>query len=176
MFKHTYLTVNEKNHLEIGGCDCVDLANNYGTPLYVMSEDRIRENARAYKNAIAKYYDGNGMALYASKAFSAMYIYRIMAEEGLGVDVVSGGELYTALKAGFNAENIYFHGNNKTYDELKMAVDAGVGRIVVDNEDELETLNELSIEKGKATKILFRIKPGIDAHTHEFISTGQIES
>lgn len=176
MFKHMYLTVNEKNHLEIGGCDCVDLANHYGTPLYVMSEDRIRENARAYKNAIDKYYDGNGMALYASKAFSAMYIYRIMAEEGLGVDVVSGGELYTALKAGFNAENIYFHGNNKTYDELKMAVDAGVGRIVVDNEDELETLNELGIEKGKVTKILFRIKPGIDAHTHEFISTGQIDS
>ena len=176
MFKHMYLTVNEKNHLEISGCDCVDLANQYGTPLYVMSEDRIRENARAYKNAIDKYYDGNGMALYASKAFSAMYIYRIMAEEGLGVDVVSGGELYTALKAGFNAENIYFHGNNKTYDELEMAVDGGVGRVVVDNEGELETLNKISIEKGKVTKILFRIKPGIDAHTHEFISTGQIDS
>ena len=176
MFRHDNLTVNDKNHLVIGGCDCVDLVNEFGTPLYVMDEDRIRQNARAYKNAIDKYYDGNGMALYASKALSAMFMYRIMAEEGLGVDVVSGGELYTALKAGFNAGNIYFHGNNKTTDELIMAVDNSVGHIVVDNADELVKLNEISLERGKVTKILFRIKPGIDAHTHEFISTGQIDS
>lgn len=176
MFKHDNLTVNDKNHLVIGGCDCVDLVENYGTPLYVMDEDRIRTNARAYKNAIDKYYGGNGMALYASKALSAMYMYKIMAEEGLGADVVSGGELYTALKAGFNPENIYFHGNNKTRDELIMAIDAGIGRIVVDNGDELDEVNSISLEKGKITKILFRIKPGIDAHTHEFISTGQIDS
>ena len=176
MFKHDNLTVNDKNHLVIGGCDCVDLVNQYGTPLYVMDEDRIRANARAYKDAIDKYYGGNGLALYASKAFSTMYMYKLVAEEGLGADVVSGGELYTALKAGFNPENIYFHGNNKTFDELNMALDAGIGRIVVDNEGELEDVNALSIEKGKVTKILFRIKPGIDAHTHEFISTGQIDS
>ncbi len=176
MFKHDNLTVNDKNHLVIGGCDCVDLATQYGTPVYVMDEDRIRSNARAYKKAIDKYYGGNGMVLYASKALSAMYVYKIMSEEGLGVDVVSGGELYTALKAGFNPENIYFHGNNKTTDELIMAIDAGVGHIVVDNTGELEEVNSLSIDKGKITKILFRIKPGIDAHTHEFISTGQIDS
>ncbi len=176
MFKHDNLTVNNKNHLIIGGCDCVDLAAQYGTPLYVMDEDRIRANARAYKNAIDSYYGGNGMALYASKAMSAAYIYKVMEQEGLGADVVSGGELYTALKAGFNPRNIYFHGNNKTYDELSMAIDASVGRIVVDNDGELEDINALSIEKGKVTEILFRIKPGIDAHTHEFISTGQIDS
>ena len=176
MFTHDNLTVNDKNHLVIGGCDCVDLANQFGTPLYVMDEDKIRSNARAYKNAIDKYYGGNGMALYASKALSAMFMYRIMAEEGLGIDVVSGGELYTALKAGFNPENIYFHGNNKTTDELIMAVDNSVGHIVVDNADELSKLNAISLERGKTTKILFRIKPGIDAHTHEFISTGQIDS
>ena len=176
MFRHDNLTVNDRNHLVIGGCDCVDLASQYGTPLYVMDEDVIRFNARAYKNAIDKYYGGNGMALYASKALSVMYMYKIIAEEGLGVDVVSGGELYTALKAGFNPENIYFHGNNKTTDELNFALDKGVGRIVVDNYDELEELNALCISKGKVAKILFRIKPGIDAHTHEFISTGQIDS
>ncbi|MBR2476908.1 MAG: diaminopimelate decarboxylase [Clostridia bacterium] len=176
MFRHDNLTVNDRNHLVIGGCDCVDLAAQYGTPLYVMDEDVIRSNARAYKNAIDKYYGGNGMALYASKALSVMYMYKIVAEEGLGVDVVSGGELYTALKAGFNPENIYFHGNNKTTDELNFALDEGVGRIVVDNYDELSELNTLCISKGKVAKILFRIKPGIDAHTHEFISTGQIDS
>ena len=176
MFKHENLTINSSNHLVIGGCDCVDLAKQYGTPLYVMDEDKIRANARAYKNALDSYYGGNGMALYASKALSSVFMYKIMQEEGLGVDVVSGGELYTALKAGFDAENIYFHGNNKTYDELCFAVESGVGRIVVDNEGELEELNEISISKGKVTKILFRIKPGIDAYTHEFISTGQVDS
>ena len=176
MFRHDNLTINDKNHLVIGGCDCVDLAAQYGTPLYVMDEDKIRSNARAYKEAIDKYYGGNGMALYASKALSVMYMYKVVAEEGLGVDVVSGGELYTALKAGFNPENIYFHGNNKTTDELNFALDNGVGRIVVDNYDELSELNEICIAKGKVAKILFRIKPGIDAHTHEFISTGQIDS
>ncbi len=176
MFKHDNLTVNDQNHLVIGGCDCVELTEKYGTPLYVMDEDRVRTNARAYKEAIDKYYGGNGMALYASKALSNMYMYKLVAEEGLGTDVVSGGELYTAIKAGFNPENIYFHGNNKTLDELNMALDCGVGRIVVDNMGELNELNELCIEKGRVCKILFRIKPGIDAHTHEFISTGQIDS
>ena len=176
MFKHDNLTINDKNHLVIGGCDCVELVREYGTPLYVMDEDKIRTNARAYRDAIDKYYNGNGMVLYASKAMSCKYIYRIMSEEGLGVDVVSGGELYTALKAGFNPENIYFHGNNKTFDELKMAVENGVGHIVVDNFSELEELNSICVDMGKNVKILFRIKPGIDAHTHEFISTGQIDS
>lgn len=173
---HDNLNVNNENHLVIGGCDCVSLAAEYGTPLYVMDEDKIRENARAYKNALDTYYGGNGLALYASKALSAVFMYKIIQEEGLGTDVVSGGELYTALKAGFNPENIYFHGNNKTADELSMAAENGVGHIVVDNEDELRLLNSVCEKAGKRAKILFRIKPGIDAHTHEFISTGQIDS
>lgn len=176
MFIHDNLSVNNENHLVIGGCDCVNLAKKHGTPLYVMDEDKIRENARAYKKAIDTYYGGNGLALYASKALSAVFMYKIIQEEGLGTDVVSGGELYTALKAGFNPENIYFHGNNKTADELSMAVENGVGHIVVDNTDELRLLNSVCEHLGKKAKILFRIKPGIDAHTHEFISTGQIDS
>lgn len=176
MLMHGNLNVNSENHLVIGGCDCVNLAAEYGTPLYVMDEDKIRENARAYKNALDTYYGGGGLALYASKALSAVFMYKIIQEEGLGTDVVSGGELYTALKAGFNPENIYFHGNNKTADELSMAVESGVGHIVVDNYDELRLLNSVCERAGKKAKILFRIKPGIDAHTHEFISTGQIDS
>jgi diaminopimelate decarboxylase len=119
--------------LTIDGSDTTELAKNYGTPLYVMSESCIRKNCKKYKSAIDKYYDGKGLALYASKAFSAVGIYKIAKEEGLGVDVVSGGELYTALKAGFPVTKIYFHGNNKTDDELRMAIENNVGHIVVDN-------------------------------------------
>ena len=117
-----------------------------------------------------------GLALYASKAFSCAYVLKVAKEEGMGLDVVSGGELYTAIKADFPAEKIYFHGNNKTPEELKMAVDYGVGRYVVDNKYELELLNKIAQEAGKKVSILFRIKPGIDAHTHDFIRTGQIDS
>lgn len=168
--------INEKGHLEIGGCDAVELAGTFGTPLYAMDEGRIRENMRVYKNAIDAQYGGKGLALYASKAFCAGYMYKIAAQEGFGADVVSGGELYTALKAGFDASKIYFHGNNKTEDELRMAVDAGVGRIVVDNAYELERLDAICRARGVVSNISFRIKPGIEAHTHEFISTGQIDS
>ena len=115
------LSVNQKGNLSIGGCDLTDIAAEYGTPSYVMDEDEIRENCRVYTNAMNEYYDSKGIVLYASKALSCKYIYRIMKEEGMGVDVVSGGELYTAIKAGFPAERIYFHGNNKTGDEIKMA-------------------------------------------------------
>ena len=127
-------------------------------------------------NAMEKHYGGNGLVLYASKALSCKAVYRIMKEESMGVDVVSGGELYTALQAGFPAEKIYFHGNNKTEEELRMALEHNVGRIVVDNRFELETLNRMAGEMEKNAKILFRIKPGIDAHTHSFIQTGQIDS
>lgn len=176
MYVPEQFTVNNSGHLEIGGCDTVALASEFGTPLYVMDEGRIRENMRVYKNAIDTLYGGKGLALYASKAFCAGYIYKIAAQEGFGVDVVSGGELYTALKAGFDPSKIYFHGNNKTDEELQMAVDAGVGRIVVDNAYELQRLDAISRERGVVSKIAFRIKPGIEAHTHEFISTGQIDS
>lgn len=170
------LSVNDKNHLTFAGLDAVSLANEFGTPLYVMDEDKIRENCQTYKNAVSKYYPGGGLVLYASKAFSAKEIYRIVASEGLGVDVVSGGELYTALSAGFPAEKIYFHGNNKTRDEIVYAIKSGVGRLVVDNSAEIDEIDEVSKELGVNTKILFRIKPGIDAHTHNFIMTGQIDS
>lgn len=176
MFMHDYMTVNNAGHLELGGCDTVYAAEKFGTPLYLMDEERIRQNMRRYKNSIDKFYDGKGLCLYASKAFSAVYIYKVAAQEGLGVDVVSGGELYTALKAGFDASKIVFHGNNKSYEELEMAIESGVGRIIVDSREELSVIDELSRERDIVTKIMVRIKPGIDAHTHEFISTGQIDS
>ena len=132
--------VNGHGHLTIGGLDTVALASKYGTPLYVMDEDAIRANCRALKNSMDAHYHKKGLVLYASKAFCCKRMYRILNEEGLGADVVSGGELYTALQAGFPAERIYFHGNNKTADELTMALESGVGRIVVDNIAELELL------------------------------------
>lgn len=176
MFVSDCLGVSPDGHLTIGGCDTVALAAKYGTPAYVMDEENIRQNCRQFKASIDEYYDGNGLVLYASKAFSCKEIYRVVASEGLGADVVSGGELYTALKADFPADRIYFHGNNKTREELIMALDAGVHRIVVDNLTELAVLDKLAKEKGKVVDILFRIKPGIDAHTHAFIRTGQIDS
>jgi len=170
------IKVNASGNMEIGGCDTVELAGEYGTPLYVLDEMAIRENCRIYKNAIDRYYDGNGLVLYASKALSTLAICRIMHQEGLGLDVVSGGELYTAAKAGFPMEKVYFHGNNKTSEEIEMGVDYNVGRFVVDNYTELQSLNEIAGRKNKKVRISFRIKPGIDAHTHEFIRTGQIDS
>lgn len=170
------LSINNENDLCIGGVSVEKIADEYGTPAYVMDEEKIRENCRVYTNAMKQYYGGNGIVLYASKALSCMYIYKIAKEEGMGVDVVSGGELYTALKAGFPADRIYFHGNNKTADELKMALNSGVGRIVVDNIFELNTLNAMAGEMDKCVDIMFRIKPGIDAHTHSFVQTGQIDS
>jgi len=175
MLTHDYLEINSKNHLVIGGCDSVELAAHYGTPLYVMDENRIRENMRQYKKAFESFYDGNGLPLYASKAFSAVAMYKLAGEEGFGVDVVSGGELYTALKAGFDASKIVFHGNNKSSDEIRMAIENGVGRIVTDSFYELENLETICRELDKKVKILIRVKPGVDAHTHEFISTGHID-
>jgi len=176
MTENMNLKINEKNHLTIGGCDCVDLVHQYGTPLYVMDEAVIRNNMRMYKNAMDKYYDGKGLVLYASKAFCTMATCKIAQQEGLGLDVVSGGELYTALRAGFPMNKVYFHGNNKTPTELHEAIDAGIGRIVVDNLHELELINRIAGEKRRSVKISFRVKPGVDAHTHDFVQTGQIDS
>ena len=166
----------KNNHLMIGKHDTVELAKKYGTPLYVMDEELIRKNCRTYKQALDKYYNGNGLVLYANKAFCSMYMCKIIAEEGLGADVVSGGELYTAVKAGFPMDKVFFHGNNKTYDELELAVKNNVGHIVCDNIYELEKLNEIAGKYNKVQNILFRIKPGIDSHTHSFVLTGQIDS
>lgn len=168
---------NNGGRLTIGGVDAVALAEKYGTPLYVMDEDLMASTAKAYTEAIEKAYGkGNGMILYASKAFCCLESCRFAKRNGLGLDVVSGGELYTALKAGFPVEKIYFHGNNKTKAELRMAVENGVGRVVVDNVTELENLGAAAAEAGKTAKILFRIKPGIDAHTHNYVRTGAIDS
>lgn len=176
MFVSENLKVNEKKALEIGGCDTIELARQYGTPLYVMDEGLIRKYCKIYKDAMDKYYGGNGLVLYASKAFSSIAMCKIAKEEGLGLDVVSGGELYTAKMADFPMEKVYFHGNNKTIDEIAFAIDEGVGTIVVDNLYELKNINSLAKEKNKTVRIMFRIKPGIDAHTHDFIMTGQIDS
>ena len=167
--------INSKGHLTLGGADTVELAKEYGTPLYVFDENDIRNNCRSFKEAFEKYYGGNAKVYYASKAFSCKEMYRLVNSENLCTDVVSGGELYTALSAGFPAENIGFHGNNKTPDELSFALDSKVGRIVVDNMTELHTLNAIAKEKGVCQKILLRIKPGIDCHTHDYIKTGQID-
>lgn len=170
------LGISPAGNLTIGGVDTVELAKTYKTPLYVMDEGQIRTACRDYRESIEKNYDGKGLVLYASKAFCCKEIYRIVKSEGLGADVVSAGELYTALSAGFPAENICFHGNNKTPQELEYALEEKVGYIVVDSSYELELLNRLAGEKGVTPNILFRIKPGIDAHTHKFIRTGQIDS
>ncbi len=176
MFVSKNLSVNEKGNLTIGGADTVDLAKKYGTPLYVMDEELIREHCRSFKQSIDKYYNGNGLVCYASKAFCCKAICKAMMDEGIGLDVVSEGELYTALSVGFPVEKICFHGNNKTDDELLLAVENNVGRIIVDNIFELERLNDIAEEKGIKANIMFRIKPGVDAHTHDFVKTGQIDS
>ncbi len=176
MFVSDNLNVNESGNLTIGGVDTTALAGQYGTPLYVFDEEKIRENCRRFKESIDRFYGGKGMVCYASKAFSCMEMCRIVNDEGLGLDVVSGGELYTAIKAGFDVSKIGYHGNNKTDDELRYAVSADVGHIIVDNFSELEHLERIAGELGKKPHIMFRIKPGIDAHTHSFVKTGQIDS
>lgn len=176
MFITEAVRINEKNHLEISGCDCLDLVSKYGTPVYVLDEELIRKNCRMYKTAIDKYFYGNGLVVYASKALCTMAICKIVEQENLGLDVVSGGELYTAIKAGFPMDRVYFHGNNKTLQEIQIAVDHNVKRFIVDNREELYNINTIAREKGKVVEIAFRIKPGIDPHTHRFIQTGQIDS
>ena len=171
-----HLKTNAKGHLEIGGCDCVELAAEFGTPLYVLDERTIRENCRRYVGAINRYYAGNGLVLFASKALCTTAILRIATSEGMGVDVVSGGELFTAIRAGVDPSLIYFHGNNKTPEELEYALSTGVRRIVADNAIEVERLSALAAGKNRVVDISLRIKPGIEAHTHDFVMTGQIDS
>ena len=170
------LKINEKGHLEIGGADCVELAQKFGTPLYVFDEAYIRKMMTIYRDTIAKKYDGNGMVLYASKAFSCEAIYRIADEENIGVDVVSGGELYTALKAGFPANKIYMHGNNKLDYEIGEALDAGIGCIVADAYAEIDKIDAEAAKRGIRQKILLRINPGVEAHTHAFVQTATTDS
>jgi len=175
MHLHGTSRINERGHLEIGGVDTVELVKTFGTPLYVMDEALIRRRARAFVEAFRR----TGLKFqvaYASKAFCTMAMCRLAEQEGLSLDVVSDGELHTALSAGFPAERIHFHGNNKTPFEIEMGLDAGIGCFVADNFTELGLLNEIAGAKGKTANVLLRVTPGVEAHTHEFISTGQTDS
>ncbi len=170
------LKINSLGHLEIGGADAVDLAKEFGTPLYVFDEKHIRNMMRVYKRTIENEYDGNGQVLYASKAFSCKAVYAIANDENIGVDVVSGGEFYTALKAGFPANRIYMHGNNKLFRELEYAVENGIGNIVVDSYSEADILNGIAAQHGVKQNVLIRTNPGIEAHTHAFVQTARTDS
>ncbi|WP_203361845.1 diaminopimelate decarboxylase [Bacillus sp. REN10] len=174
---HTYGTarVNQAGHLEIGGVDVIDLAQKYGTPLYIYDVALIRERARGFKETFEKL-GVKAQVAYASKAFSAIGMIQLVEEEGLSLDVVSGGELYTALKASFPPERIHFHGNNKSKEELIMAIESEIGCIVVDNFYELKMLQSLCEQQGKEMNILLRVTPGVEAHTHDYITTGQEDS
>lgn len=165
----------KNGELQLGGVPASALAAEYGTPLYVMEEETVRRNMRAFRSSMEEFY-GEGLVCYASKAFCCKEIYRIADQEGLGADVVSLGELYTAKCAGFPMEKVCFHGNNKSEEELYAALEYGVGRIVADSLSELARLSRLAGEMGRKAPVLLRIKPGIDAHTHDFIRTGQIDS
>ncbi len=176
MIVHSHFDTNEKGHLTIDGMDAVELAREFGTPAYILAEDVIRKNCREYLRAATAEFGADALPLYASKALCFKEIYRIAAEEGLGVDCVSGGELYTARAAGFPAERIYFHGNNKTDRDICDALDMGVGHFVVDNNEELEALSGECVRRGIVQPILLRITPGIDPHTHKAIVTGNIDS
>lgn len=167
--------INEKGHLTIGGCDVVDLAMQFGTPLYIIDEELVRKNCSIFREGFTAD-DMDTEVIYASKAFINLAMCKIINEEGLSLDVVSGGELFTALKAGFPPEKIYMHGNNKTSHEIEMAVKAGIGRIVVDNLLELELIEEVCRALNKSVDILLRVNPGIDAHTHAYIQTSKHDS
>ena len=166
--------VNASGHLEIGGCDTVELAKKFGTPLYVIDKYTIESVCRDYKNAFKSY--PKIRMMYASKALCTIATTQLIAKEGFGFDVVSGGELFTVYKAGVDMSKVLFNGNNKSFDELSLAIDLNTGRISVDNFTELEMLNEIALSKNKTVKILLRITPGIECHTHEYIQTGHLDS
>ncbi|MDT1938937.1 MULTISPECIES: diaminopimelate decarboxylase [Carnobacterium] len=169
------MTINTEDHLTIGGIDTVLLADKYQTPLFVYDIALIRERCREFKETFERK-QINAQVAYASKAFSCLAIYQLMAQEGMSLDVVSGGELYTAIQAGFPSEKIHFHGNNKTKTEMNAALDYQIGCFVVDNFNELTLLNQLASQKEHTVKILIRVTPGVEAHTHDYISTGQEDS
>lgn len=170
------VSLNNEGHLTFAGMDTVLLAQKYGTPLYLMDENKIREHMRSYRDAMQKYFPKGSVPEFASKAFSAKCIYEIAKEEGIDIDTVSSGEIYTALKAGFPMERCLFHGNNKTDADIRFALDCGVGCFVIDNEDEMVALNEIAGEMGVVQKALLRVSPGIDPHTHQKIVTGSVDS
>ncbi|MEC1723034.1 diaminopimelate decarboxylase [Schinkia azotoformans] len=175
MFFYGTSRINALSHLEIGGVDTVDLAQKYGTPLFVYDVALMRKRARAFKETFDKN-QVKAQVAYASKAFSTIAMINLAEEEGLSLDVVSAGELYTALAANFPVERIHFHGNNKSVEEITMGIEAGIGCFVADNFYELQILQQIAKEKGTIVSVLLRISPGVEAHTHDYISTGQIDS
>ncbi|MFP4499111.1 MAG: diaminopimelate decarboxylase [Vulcanimicrobiota bacterium] len=166
--------INEKNHMEIGGIDTVKLVEKYGSPLYVIDEETLRTMCRQYKEAFSIY--PHTRFLFASKAFCSMATNRILLQEGFGLEVVSGGEIYTALKSDFPMESMSFNGNNKSVKEIELALNSNLGRIVVDNFAELKLLDSICKKLDKTVNILLRVTPGIECHTHEYIKTGQTDS
>ncbi|MCY7393080.1 MAG: diaminopimelate decarboxylase [Leptolyngbyaceae cyanobacterium CAN_BIN12] len=172
--------VNQADHLEVGGCDVVDLLQKFGSPLYILDEETLRTACRQYRNSFTKYYPGESQVIYASKAWNCLAVCAIVASEGLGIDVVSGGELYTALQAGADPTKLYLHGNNKSRDELVFAAESGC-TIVIDNWLELKTLVAISNERHSnpsalPIRVMLRLTPGIECHTHDYIRTGSIDS
>src|ERR1700748_3370902 len=167
--------VNERGHLEIGGCDVIELAREFGTPAYVVAEQDLRARARSFLDAVrARHADFD--VLFASKAFPCTAVYRALAEEGLACDVASGGELFLALRGGFDPARIYLHGNAKSERELHEALDAGVGHIVLDSLSDLDRLERIAAERDARQEVLVRITPGVAGDTHHAISTGQADS
>jgi diaminopimelate decarboxylase len=168
--------VTRDGHLALDGLDLVELAKEFGTPLYVYDEATIRNRARGYRDGLQSAYPGASLVCYAGKAYCAPWLLRVIASEDLGLDVVSGGELFTAQRSGFPAQRIYVHGNNKSEDELALALDAGVGRVVIDNVEEIERLSRLATARGMVQQVLLRVAPGVEAHTHEHIKTGVLDT
>ena len=173
---YSNLGINEAGHLTFAGYDTVVLADQYGTALLLMDEARIRSRCREYIQAMAEFLPAGSRPLYASKAFSVKRIYEIMKEENMCIDVVSTGELHTACRAGFPMENAYFHGNSKTDRDIGYAMDSGIGYFVCDNTDELDVIDREAKRRGIRQKVLLRLTPGIDPHTHEKINTGRVDS
>ncbi len=171
----TNMEVNDQNHLVIGGVDTQELARKYGTPVNVYDLSLIKEKIYAFKDAF-KEYEKKTQVAYASKAFSSLALYELLADEDVSLDVVSGGELYLAIQAGFPKERIHFHGNNKSYDELETAISENIGCIVVDNFVEIDMIQETAEKQGRVVDVLIRVTPGVEAHTHEYITTGQADS
>ena len=170
------LSVDDNGVLNFAGVSAVELATKYGTPLFLMDEERIRYKCKTYLLAVKKYFGESSGVLYASKAISFKRIYEIMKEEGMGIDVVSQGEIFTAKRAGFPLKNAYFHSNNKTDEDIDYAIKNGVGTFVVDNEEELVVIDKIARQNGVKQKVLLRLTPGIDPHTYDAINTGKVDS
>ena len=173
---HSNVTVGENGHLYFAGMDTVTLAEKYGTPVFLLDDSRVRARVREYKEAMQRNFGAGSMPLFASKSLSFKEIYRIMAEEEIGTDIVSSGELFTAVSAGFPMERAFFHGNNKTDFDIRYAIENGIGYFIADGIEELERIDEYAGKAGIRQKILLRITPGIDPHTHQKISTGGVDS